>query len=249
MKSLLLILSAASCFAQSAYVPGLAACPAGQIGTWISSPSSLAGFTLVKFGCVVLDATVTTDTTTNPPTIRAIPVTPPICPPSNAPSGVTVKMGDAVVGTRPSLQLWPTGRGLPGSLTGSGIINTVVDNGTDISIQTTIDVATVATHDAVSQGVDLLCIGNNPGLNATSALHFCAHAASPKTQTIPAWPYNVGYVLNWIALMSGSGPMTLSPDGGTPAPIKQADGVTDPTSIVAGRMYIIWFDGAVFRTM
>ncbi len=54
MKSLLLILFASSCFAQSAYVPGVVGCPAGQllIGTPTQGTGALASFTLVRFSCI-----------------------------------------------------------------------------------------------------------------------------------------------------------------------------------------------------
>jgi hypothetical protein len=58
--------------AQSAYVPGSASCPSGQIGTWVSVAGAPAGFTLVHLSCLTLDSSVTLDTTTNPPTVRAI---------------------------------------------------------------------------------------------------------------------------------------------------------------------------------
>lgn len=78
----LLFLSASFAFAQSAYVPGLVKCPAGQLIIATPQTSTLAGFTLLKFSCVQLDATVALDATKTPPLIAAIatvPVLPPTC--------------------------------------------------------------------------------------------------------------------------------------------------------------------------
>lgn len=77
-----LILSGGFAAAQSAYVPGSVSCPAGQIIRATPQSSSLTGFTLLKFSCIALEATVTLDTSATPPTIKAIPQAPQNCPPA-----------------------------------------------------------------------------------------------------------------------------------------------------------------------
>ena len=62
--------------------------------------------------------------------------------------------------------------------------------------------------------------------------------------------YTTGMVLAWKPNVNGAGgATTLNVDTLGAVPVKQADGVTDPTSadIVAGRLYNVWHDGAVFR--
>ncbi len=79
------LLFALLCFAvalaaQTAYVPGAVSCPAGQLITATTAPASIAGFTVVKFACLILDpsVTITTPGDHTTPTVRAVPTTCPV---------------------------------------------------------------------------------------------------------------------------------------------------------------------------
>jgi hypothetical protein len=64
--------------------------------------------------------------------------------------------------------------------------------------------------------------------------------------------YQTGMVLNWTPDVNGAGgPTTLNLDLLGAQGLKLADGVTDPVAgdVTGGRMYPVWFDGAVFRLM
>lgn len=61
---------------------------------------------------------------------------------------------------------------------------------------------------------------------------------------------SAGMVIHWRPDVDGTGgAVSLSLNAGGPVPVKKSDGVTDPRAgqIRAGRLYPIWFDGAVFR--
>jgi hypothetical protein len=85
-------------------------------------------------------------------------------------------------------------------------------------------------------GQTLLC-------NATGAA-----GAYTCPMTPPLTAYTTGMIVNWKpGTGSSAGPATLNIDALGPRPLKQADGATDPSEIVAGQLVPVWYDGAVFR--
>ncbi len=72
MRYLLLILTAALGCAQNALVPTSVVCPAGQQTIATQTGKVGTAYVLLSFSCQQIDASVTIDTTTTPPTVRAI---------------------------------------------------------------------------------------------------------------------------------------------------------------------------------
>jgi hypothetical protein len=123
---------------------------------------------------------------------------------------------------------------------GVGVVNTISDTGTQINVQQSVDTSVIPSKAAAQSGAMFLC--NAAG---TSSAYTCA--LSPTLQG-----YTTGMVLAWQPNVNGAGgATTLNVDTLGSVPVKQADGVTDPTAadIVAGRLYDVWHDGAVFRLM
>jgi hypothetical protein len=123
---------------------------------------------------------------------------------------------------------------------GVGVVNTISDTGTQINVQQSVDTSVIPSKAAAQSGAMFLC--NAAG---TSSAYTCA--LSPTLQG-----YTTGMVLAWQPNVNGAGgATTLNVDTLGAVPVKQADGVTDPTAadIVAGRLYDVWHDGAVFRLM
>lgn len=123
---------------------------------------------------------------------------------------------------------------------GVGVVNTISDTGTQLNVQQSVDTSVIPSKAAAQSGAMFLC--NAAG---TSSAYTCA--LSPTLQG-----YTTGMVLAWQPNVNGAGgPTTLNVDTLGAVPVKQADGVTDPTAadIVAGRLYDVWHDGAVFRLM
>jgi hypothetical protein len=58
--------------------------------------------------------------------------------------------------------------------------------------------------------------------------------------------YEYGMVLRWVPDVSSMGAVTLNVDTLGSIPVKEEDSTTD-ASVIAGRMYWIWYDGSVFR--
>jgi hypothetical protein len=124
---------------------------------------------------------------------------------------------------------------------GAGIVNTIFDTGTEISIQHAVDTAVILTKAASQSGAALLCSSAGGSASAYS----CA-----LSTTLSA--YTAGMVLEWKPDVNavGSG-VTLTVDTLGSRPVKLADGSTDPTvvDILAGRLYPVWYDGSIFRLL
>jgi len=121
---------------------------------------------------------------------------------------------------------------------GVGVVNTISDTGTQINIQQSVDTSVIPSKASAQSGAMWLC--SSAG---SSSAYTCG--LSPTLQT-----YTIGMVLAWKPHVSGAGgATTLNVDTLGAVTVKQADGVTDPTSadIVGGRLYKIWHDGAVQR--
>lgn len=142
---------------------------------------------------------------------------------------LSVKNGDVAVGRR----------GTANFITGAGLISTVSDDGVEINVQSALDTALVQTQPGEQSGSALLCASSS----GSASQYTCA--LSP---TLAA--YTAGMVLHWTPDVAGAGgATTLNVDTLGATPVKLADGATNPASatIVAGQLYVIWYDGSVFR--
>jgi hypothetical protein len=132
------------------------------------------------------------------------------------------------VGTRGSENLTP----------GPGIVNTLIDNGTTLTLQMSVDSATVETRATQQAGTSLLC----KSASNSAAAYTCLMSPSLSA-------YTTGMLLHWMPDMPGAGgATTLNADGLGIKAVKLWDG-SDPTAgdIVAGSLYSLWYDGTVFR--
>lgn len=146
-----------------------------------------------------------------------------------AQGNLSVESGGVVVGRR----------GAANFITGAGLIGTVSDDGSEINVQSALDTAVVQTQPGEQSGSALLCASSSG-----SASHYTC-ALSP---TLAA--YTPGMMLHWTPDVAGAGgPTTLNVDTLGAAPVTLADGMTNPASatIVAGQLYVVWYDGSVFR--
>ena len=122
---------------------------------------------------------------------------------------------------------------------GQGILNALVDTGSAINIQQSVNTAVVQTQSVAQSGTTLLC-------DSSSGAPPSYRCAMMPTLT----SYTSGMVVNWKPGSSASGgSTTLNIDTLGPIPIKLADGTSNPAAgtITAGRLYAIWYDGSVFR--
>jgi hypothetical protein len=143
----------------------------------------------------------------------------------------TIRSSGLLVGSRPVIDV-SAGRG--------GLLATS-DTGTEISVQASIDTSFIQTRADHQSGTALFCASRStasPGL-----VYFCA-----MMPTLTA--YTRGMVVNWQPDVTNSGgAITLDVDILGAMPIVRADGITSPvgSDFVAGRLYQLWYDGAVFR--
>src|SRR4029077_18707683 len=121
---------------------------------------------------------------------------------------------------------------------GVGVVNTISDTGAQINVQQSVDTSVIPSKANAQSGAMSLC--SSAG---SSSAYTCG--LSPTLQG-----YTTGMELDWKPNVNGAGgATTLNVDTLGAVTVKQADGVTDPTSadIVAGRLYNVWHDGTVFR--
>jgi hypothetical protein len=155
------------------------------------------------------------------------------CTPSNTWSiqgsaSIQLNSDNIRVGTRPAENLTP----------GPGIVNTLIDNGNSLTLQMSIDSATVETRATQQAGTSLFC----KSASNSGAAYTCL-----MSPTLSA--YTTGMMLRWLPDVAGTGgPTTLNADGVGVRAVKLRDG-SDPTAadIVAGSLYTLWYDGTVFR--
>ena len=142
---------------------------------------------------------------------------------------LTVQVDGVTVGTR----------AVENFVSGAGIVNTILDTGSQINIQHVVDTAVILTKAAAQSGAVLLCASAGGSASAYS----CSLSSTLSS-------YTTGMVLEWKPDVNavGSG-VTLNVDTLGSRAIKLADGSSDPTvvDILAGRLYWIWYDGSVFR--
>ena len=144
-------------------------------------------------------------------------------------AGLQIESAGTIVGSR----------GIANFLTGPGLMSVIGDTGTQINIQTGLDTAAVETQAGEQAGLAVFC-GSASGSGRT---YQCL--LNPTLTS-----YTKGMALRWLPDVNGSGgPSTLDVDTLGPAPLKLADGQSDPsgTDIVGGRQYEIWYDGQNFR--
>lgn len=122
---------------------------------------------------------------------------------------------------------------------GLGVTNAITDLGTKINIQQSIDTAVVLSKAAHQAGQDLLCRSASGSASAYSCF------LSPALTA-----YATGMRINWIPDVAADGTgATLNIDLLGAAPVMEADGLTvaSTADILPGRLYALWYDGAVFR--
>ena len=147
---------------------------------------------------------------------------------SGGSGALTVQVDGVPVGSRPILSI----------SSGPGIINTGFDSGSAIVIQHNVDTATTESRSSHQAGASLLC--NSADGSATT--YTCS--MSPALSA-----YTTGMVVHWRPDVSASsGTVTLNIDGlGAVAVVAYDLSTPLPTDILAGQLYDIWYDGAVFR--
>jgi hypothetical protein len=130
-------------------------------------------------------------------------------------------------------------RAVENFLSGAGIVNTITDTGTQLTIQHTADTAVLQTQVDEQSGAALLCASQSGSATAYTC------SMNPVLTA-----YTTGMVVHWKPDMNAAGDaMTLNIDTLGAKPVKLADGVNDPTSVdvTAGSLYDLWYDGAGFR--
>jgi len=142
---------------------------------------------------------------------------------------LTVKSDDSTVGQRNAINFEA----------GAGIVTVMTDNGSEINVLLGLDTAVVQTPWGEQAGSALLCA---PTGGSGSSYHCLLQ---PTLQE-----YATGMTLHWTPDVDGAGgPTSLNVDTLGAVPVKQADGIADPSAaqIPAGRMQTIWYDGTNFR--
>jgi hypothetical protein len=143
--------------------------------------------------------------------------------------GLTVRSNGIDTGTR-SVQNFVAGMGLS---------NTITDTGTAININQSINTAVVQTHAAAQSGSSLFCASQS----GSATIYVCSLMPTLTS-------YTTGMVLRWKPdVNAAAGAVTLNVDALGAVQVKRPDGMTDPAGgdIVAGKLYSLWYDGAVFR--
>jgi hypothetical protein len=142
---------------------------------------------------------------------------------------VTVMADGSVVGST----------GVVNYLSGAGLNQIISAGSGQINIQTEVDTAVIQTQ---------------AGEQGGGALQCASASASGTTYTCGLGPtldsYIAGMVLHWVPDHNGTGgATTLNVDTLGAVAVKLPDGSSDPTSssLVAGQMYPVWYDGTVFR--
>lgn len=150
---------------------------------------------------------------------------------SGSGGSLTIDSSGSPVGARPIMNFLP----------GTGIIDTLVDTGTQINVQLSADTAVMQSRAGLQSGQTLLCASTS----GSSSTYTCAMTPTLTT-------YTNGMVLDWTPDVNGvSGATTLNVDTLGATSIKLSDGSSDPVvgDLVAGHLYQISFDGTVFRIL
>ena len=124
-------------------------------------------------------------------------------------------------------------------ITGLGLLNLITDTGSQTNIQIGLDSAIVQTQSGEQGGTALLCSSSG----GSSGNYRCS-----MNPTLAA--YSTGMMVHWRPDVNGSGgATTLNIDNLGAVPVKMPNGTDAPgaTTIAAGQMYEVWYDGSAFR--
>jgi hypothetical protein len=144
---------------------------------------------------------------------------------------ISVSSNGSPVGSRPVQNL----------VAGAGIVQSVLDTGSQINIQTSYDTSVLQTRRNAQRGTDTLCLSQS----ASSTNFTCQFGLQLQS-------YTTGMQVNWIPDQSATGNGTTIAIDALPAvAVKMPNGTGNPgpADVMAGRMYTIWFDGAIFRLL
>lgn len=146
-------------------------------------------------------------------------------------SALSIASDGAPVGNRTTLNF----------VTGTGLMNTAADTGSQINVQIGLDTAVVQTQASEQGGTTLFCASTS----GSGSVYQCS-----MSPTLSA--YTKGMVLHWLPDVNGlGGSTTLNIDQLGAAAVTLQDGITNPgaSDIAAGRMYELWYDGNIFRVL
>lgn len=144
---------------------------------------------------------------------------------------ISIASNGTAVGSRPVQNV----------VAGAGIVQSVLDTGSQINVQTGYDTAVVQTRRNAQKGTDTLCLSQG-----TSGGNYTCQFGLQLQE------YSTGMLVNWIPDVSASGAATtLAIDALPPVAVKMPNGSNNPGSadLTAGQMYTIWFDGTQFRLL
>ena len=144
-------------------------------------------------------------------------------------SGVLVENAGSSVGTATTLNF----------SAGAGVTEAISETGSTVLIEAGADTGVVESLIRAQSGSPLLC-----GSASGSATAYTCSMAPTLTA------YTAGMTLDWVPDVTGAGgATTLNVDTLGTISLKLADGATNPgpADAMAGRLYSIWYDGAVFR--
>jgi len=143
--------------------------------------------------------------------------------------GVTVKSNAVTVGQETTLNFQP----------GFGVLQSLLDAGSQISIQQSVDSAIVETRANLQAAGSLSC-----NSSATSGNQYQC-GLNPSLSA-----YQAGIVVYWQPDVSPTAAATLNIDTLGAKPVLLRDGSNPETvDLIAGETYPIWYDGAAFRLM
>ena len=121
---------------------------------------------------------------------------------------------------------------------GPGMTSSIGNTGTEITVQNNIDPAVVQTLSNSQSGSALLC----PSASGSGSVYTCA-----MTPTLTL--YTPGMGIHWKPDISNTGAdPTVNIDTLAAITLKKADGsALSAGDVQGGQLYIIWYDGSVFR--
>jgi hypothetical protein len=124
---------------------------------------------------------------------------------------------------------------------GPGLLSIASDTGSEIDLLWALDTAVNQTQPGEQSGSALWCASGS----GSASVYQCSMMPALSA-------YTAGMLVHWQPDMDGAGgPTTLNIDTLGAAPVKLADGLSDPgpPDIRAGRLYQVWYDGANFRLL
>ena len=143
----------------------------------------------------------------------------------------TIESNDVVIGSRAATNF----------SAGPGLLSIASDTGSVVDMLWALDTAVNQTRPGEQSGSALWCVSNS----GSASVYQCSMTPALSV-------YTTGMLVHWQPDMTGAGgPTTLNIDTLGAAPVKSADGLSDPRplDIRAGRLYQVWYDGADFRLL